>query len=112
MVDLARLEQLLAEATDGPWYIRDESPWVVDSDTRSCVAYGGPPPPDPNPVHAEKDAALIVEAVNSLPALIETAKAAKDLKAAMAPEPYRWRKHVLCGRCNGLGIFDETGVTP
>ena len=98
MVDIDELERLLAVATDGPW----RQPWGVDDPTiyaadDDFLIYdeGG---------HTGADAALIVAARNSLPAILteirelraENARLREAMKGPLAWLE-RWAVHV--GNC-------------
>ena len=88
---LAELRQLLAEATEGPWFVAsregdDEAWWIwADRDEPFTVAqasYGGPDNRTDGEAE-EADAALIVAAVNALPALLAAAEERDRLRAAI-----------------------------
>ena len=69
----AELRRLLAEATPGPWIDAgdiESIPLTIASDPYAAIGR------DPSPQWA-KNAALIVAAVNALPALLDVADAAR-----------------------------------
>lgn len=69
--DLDALKELLAKATPGPWKISlTDDTSIINADRREvCTADGDYNSPDDWPL-MEANAALIVAAVNSLPALL------------------------------------------
>lgn len=80
----AELRQLLAEATPGPWETRVvREPYTDPTPALVVPSRGGHDPwwsllfSD----NADEDAALIVAAVNALPALLDVAKAAQEWRA-------------------------------
>jgi hypothetical protein len=68
MTDTARLRELLAKATPGPWVdTGDENDTVAAADGLPVCYYVG-----------VQNAALIVEAVNALPGLLDDLGAARE----------------------------------
>lgn len=63
------LRDLLNQATPGPWCTREGEPWKVDPPRVHVGTFPGIP--DPNPVRAEADAALIALAPEMAELLLE-----------------------------------------
>jgi hypothetical protein len=81
-VSVPRIEKLLAEATERPWRSRfvpashsQPAGWHVRSEQLETLADFG------DDESAKRDAALICEAVNALPALIAAVKALEGIAA-------------------------------
>lgn len=96
MTDLARLRELLAAATPGPWETAERSDTInVQAGQRAvarCQRKAG----------VWRDAALIVAAVNALPALLDRIEALERVAEAA-----RRRRHGACRIC-GV-IWSERG---
>jgi hypothetical protein len=72
-VDLDQLDALAAAATPGPWLVDRDGDVVADRDRDSMLAA----------YPSAADAALIVAAVNALPALVAAARERDQLRAAV-----------------------------
>lgn len=96
MTDTDKLRELLAKATPGPWQADDGDGgmWGVfaDSADGDCDAISymleptAPGYRSLRPEHDEANAALIVAAVNALPALLSTLAADKERMAGLEAE--------------------------
>src|ERR1039458_2048722 len=88
MPDVSRLRELLAKGTPRPWRIGlegDNARWPessVWSTEDNCVGecYRNA---------SEQDAALIIDAVNALPKLLDVVEAARDIADVIDPEHKR-----------------------
>lgn len=110
---LAELRSLLAAATPGPWrWYWSQNRAFVESDTRTVVEVFDADPEVHGGIEHEADAALIVAAVNALPALIAVAEAAEEFAfcndgPCFDHETRTWRTCVTVGQdpiCDGCKL--------
>jgi hypothetical protein len=90
MTEIARLRELMAKATPGPWVVSDSATDLVmvlglDSDGNNLVADEAEIP----------DADLIASAVNALPALLNRLESAERRAENMITEPAEQRLAAL-----------------
>jgi hypothetical protein len=112
----AELRALLAKATKGPWVEEREDGWMqeyprntaIRCEWKSADASGavGREIARMSGVHGQTsaDAALIVAAVNALPALLDVVEAAAVLDNALHPTPRSRGQHGM-----GDGLCDHEG---
>jgi hypothetical protein len=113
MTTLEELERLLKAGTPGPWTAYkpgDGACWIIDPDGDSLWI---DPDREPNTI-SYQDAALIVAAINALPALLESARRVEILapyaKLGLAVSEY-WPSDF--GDIDAFDLFDmlkESGV--
>ena len=90
--EIEKLRALLASATPGPWHVGTEGMRIAKMDdyAGTSVRVNLSKGRDPRAEDSSLDAALIVAAVNALPALLdvcEAAEACRDAEAAIAAAP-------------------------
>lgn len=110
MTDFSPLKKLMAEATAGPIKLMDGDPLSVDFH----AAVYTPKMTGATPVKKlVANAALIVAAVNALPALIARVEELEGALGIIAKGKYgtcpidgHWPPEKPCTRCGDLGFFD------